>query len=76
MKEYTLEELSEYNGKNGKVYIAYDGQVYDVSDSYLWEDGIHQGIHDSGKDLTQEMDEAPHGPEIFKDYSVVGILKK
>ena len=22
MKEYTLEELSEYNGKNGKVYIA------------------------------------------------------
>lgn len=76
MKEYTLEELSEYNGKNGKVYIAYDGQVYDVSKSYLWEDGTHQGLHDSGMDLTQEMDEAPHGPEVFKDYPVVGTLKK
>ena len=39
MKEYTLEELAEYNGKNGKMYIAYQGQVYDVSNSYLWEDG-------------------------------------
>jgi predicted heme/steroid binding protein len=76
MKEYTLEELSEYNGKNGKVYIAYEGQVYDVSNSYLWEDGTHQGLHDSGKDLTQEMDESPHGPEVFKDYPVVGTLKK
>jgi predicted heme/steroid binding protein len=50
--------------------------VYDVSNSYLWEDGTHQGLHDSGKDLTQEMDESPHGPEVFKDYPVVGTLKK
>ena len=77
MKEYTLEELSEYNGKNGKVYIVYDGQVYDVSDSSLWEDGAHQGLHDSGQDLSDAMDnEAPHGPEVFKDYPVVGTLKK
>jgi predicted heme/steroid binding protein len=76
MKEYTLEELSEYNGKNGKVYIAYDGQVYDVSDSYLWEDGTHQGLHEAGEDLTEAMDEAPHGAETFKDYPVVGTLKK
>jgi predicted heme/steroid binding protein len=76
MKEFTLEELADYNGKNGKVYIAYDGQVYDVSESYMWEDGTHQGLHKAGQDLTDEMDEAPHGPEIFKDYSVVGTLKK
>ncbi|AAM30316.1 hypothetical protein MSMAT_0804 [Methanosarcina mazei TMA] len=76
MKEYTLEELSEFNGKNGKTYVVYDGQVYDVSNSYLWEDGTHQGLHESGKDLTEDMDEAPHGPEVFKDYPVVGTLKK
>ena len=61
MKEYTLEELSEYNGKNGKIYIAYQGKVYDVSDSSLWEGGIHQGLHDAGQDLSEAMDEAPTG---------------
>ncbi|WP_410507555.1 cytochrome b5 domain-containing protein [Methanosarcina hadiensis] len=76
MKEYTLEELAEYKGQNGKIYVVYDGQVYDVSDSYMWEDGTHQGLHESGQDLTQDMDEAPHGPEVFKDYEVVGTLKK
>jgi predicted heme/steroid binding protein len=76
MKEYTLEELAEYNGKNKKIYVGYEGQVYDVSDSYLWEGGTHQGLHDAGKDLTEDMDEAPHGPEIFKDSPVVGTLKK
>ncbi|MGI5992731.1 MAG: cytochrome b5 domain-containing protein [Methanosarcina sp.] len=76
MKEYTLEELEEYNGRDGKIYVAYQGQVYDVSDSYLWEGGAHQGLHDAGKDLTEEMDEAPHGPEVFKDYPVIGTLKE
>jgi predicted heme/steroid binding protein len=76
MKEYTLEELADYNGKNGKIYIAYQGQVYDVTNSYLWEDGVHQGLHDAGQDLTETMDEAPHGPEVFKDSTVVGTLKK
>lgn len=76
MKEYTLEELADYNGKNRKIYIAYQGQVYDVSDSSLWEGGTHQGLHDAGKDLTEAMDDAPHGPEMFKDYPVVGTLKE
>ena len=76
MKEYTREELEGYNGKNGKIYIAYQGQVYDVTDSSLWEGGNHQGLHDAGQDLTEAIDEAPHGPETFKDYPVVGTLKK
>ena len=75
MKEYTLEELANFNGKSGKVYIAFQGQVYDVTDSYLWEGGNHQGLHDAGLNLTKAMDEAPHGPEIFKDYPVIGTIK-
>jgi predicted heme/steroid binding protein len=77
MKEFTLEELAEYNGKEGKMYVAYNGKVYDVSESYLWEDGNHQGLHDAGQDLSESMDdEAPHDPEVLEDYPVVGTLKK
>ena len=76
MDEYTLEEIANLNGINGKVYIAYRGQIYDLSDSYLWKDGIHQGLHDSGQDLTETIDDAPHGSEVFKNFTVVGILKK
>lgn len=76
MREYTLEELAEYDGKNGKAYVAYQGQVYDVSDSNLWENGTHRDIHSAGKNLTEEMDDAPHGPEELKDYPVVGTLRE
>jgi predicted heme/steroid binding protein len=76
MKEYTLGELAGYNGKSGKIYIAHQGQVYDVTDSYLWEGGSHQGLHEAGQDLTEAMDESPHGPEVFKDYPVVGTVKE
>ena len=74
-KEYTLKELAEYNGKNGKTYVAYQGQVYDVSNSDLWKNGTHNG-HNSGKDLTEEMNKSPHRPEIIKGFPVVGTLKK
>jgi predicted heme/steroid binding protein len=75
MKEYTLKELAEYNGKNGKTYVAYQGKVYDVSDSDLWKNGTHNG-HNAGKDLTEEMNKSPHRPEIIKGFPVVGTLKK
>ena len=74
-KEYTLEELAEYNGTNGKAYVAYQGKVYDVSNSTLWTGGKHKG-HNAGKDLTEEMNKAPHGSEILNGFPVVGILKK
>jgi predicted heme/steroid binding protein len=75
IKEYTLNELAEYNGKNGKTYVAYQGKVYDVSNSDLWKGGIHKG-HTAGKDLTEELNKSAHGPDIIKGFPVVGTLKK
>lgn len=75
IKEYTLDELAQYNGKNGKTYVAYQGNVYDVSNSYLWKGGVHKG-HNAGKDLTEELDKAPHRSVVIKGYPVVGTLKK
>ena len=74
IEEFTLEELAKYNGKNVKAYIAYQGKVYDVSNSSFWKTGIHKG-HSAGTDLSGEMDKAPHGSEILKGFPVIGTLK-
>ncbi len=51
MGEFTEEELTKCNGKNGNpIHIAYKGKVYDVSDSFLWKDGKHQVLHNAGVD--------------------------
>jgi predicted heme/steroid binding protein len=74
-RKFTLEELEEYNGKNGKpAYIAYKGKVYDISDSDLWRDGEHMGMHQAGKDLTDELELAPHREEIFERAKLIGML--
>ncbi|MEM3437672.1 MAG: cytochrome b5 domain-containing protein [Nitrososphaerales archaeon] len=76
MKVFTKEELKEYNGKNGKpIYIAYKGKVYDVTESPLWEGGEHQFQHFAGKDLTIEIEGAPHGVEVLERFPIVGELK-
>lgn len=77
MKEFTLRELSGFNGKEGKpVYVALDGKVYDVSKSDLWSKGIHMNHHPSGNDLSDAISVAPHGKEVLERYPVVGSLKK
>jgi predicted heme/steroid binding protein len=74
-KKVTLQELQENNGKNGKpAYLAYKGKVYDVSDSSFWMDGDHMGMHDAGKDLSDELEMAPHRDETFKRVKFVGDL--
>lgn len=75
IKEFTLEELAQYDGKNGKAYVAYQGKVYDVSSSSLWTNGVHHG-HNAGKDLTNEMSNSPHGSRVLNDFPVVGTLKQ
>jgi predicted heme/steroid binding protein len=74
-KEFTLEELGQYDGKDGRpAYVAYKGKVYDVTGSYLWVDGDHQGEHAAGRDLTAEIGNAPHGEEELERVRLVGVL--
>lgn len=76
MRKLTREELRQHGGGNGlPVYIAYDGLVYDVSESYEWEMGEHQGAHEAGHDLTDEMGDAPHEPDVLERFPVVGELE-
>jgi predicted heme/steroid binding protein len=74
MKEFTLEELAGFNGKGGQpAYVAYQGVVYDVSDSAMWGDGDHEGVHFAGADLTKEHSDAPHDVYVT-DFPEVGRL--
>ena len=71
----TRAELAEKNGKNGKpAYIAYQGKVYDVSNSVFWMEGDHMGSHQAGKDLTSEMELAPHTEEVLNRAVLVGTI--
>lgn len=72
----TKKELKLFNGQNGaKAFIAYKGIVYDVTNSYLWSNGEHRGMHSAGEDLTDMLDAAPHGHGVFSDLKVVGTLE-
>jgi predicted heme/steroid binding protein/uncharacterized membrane protein len=73
MQQFTEEELRKYNGQDGMpAYIAYKGQVYDVSASKFWQNGSHFKKHFAGCDLTSEMANAPHSDEVFENYPCVG----
>jgi predicted heme/steroid binding protein len=76
MKEMTLEELAKFDGKKTRItYIAYQGKVYDITESPMFEDGVHFDLHSAGGDLTEEMDAAPHGDEVIERFSQVASLK-
>lgn len=76
MKTYSAEDLDRYNGENGNpAHIAYQGRVYDVTESKRWKAGNHMRRHKAGRDLTQEMQAAPHGAEVLERFPQVGEIK-
>ncbi len=75
VRVFTLNELNYYNGKNGRrAYVAYKGDVYDVTGSFHWKNGSHWVIHEAGLDLTEEMNNAPHFEDLLLKFKVVGKL--
>jgi len=71
----TSEELKQYDGRDGrKAYVAVSGKIYDVSDSPLWSNGDHQGEHQAGCDLTEELKTAPHVRTVVERFAVVDNL--
>ncbi len=48
--------------------------MYDVSSGFLWRGGKHQVLHHAGEDLTDSLEQAPHGPDLLERFPVVGTL--
>jgi predicted heme/steroid binding protein/uncharacterized membrane protein len=77
MQEFDIAELEKFDGSNGRpVYVAYQGKVYDISNSKLWKNGLHMKRHHAGQDLTVDIQGAPHEPDVLERYPQVGTLKQ
>ena len=76
LKTYTRSQLALRNGQDrDEIWVAYQGVIYDVTRSRLWQRGNHYE-HWAGQDLTRELDEdAPHIATVFDKFPVIGRLK-
>jgi len=73
----TKTELAKHDGRDGRpAYIAVNGTIYDVTASPLWTVGDHQGSHQAGHDLTEELKSAPHVRAVVERFPVVGRLEE
>jgi predicted heme/steroid binding protein len=71
----TLEQLAQFDGKDGrKAYFAYQGEIFDATDSPLWKNGSHMGRHQAGCDLTEVLGQAPHNEDKVTAMTKVGAL--
>jgi predicted heme/steroid binding protein len=62
-----LAELRQHDGESGRrMYVAFRGVVYDVTDCPKWRTGMHEQLHFPGQDLTGELPDAPHASEVFQ----------
>jgi len=70
------DELKKYDGKDGRpAYIAYKGNIYDVTNSKLWKNGSHVNRHFAGEDLSHQMAVAPHADDVMSRYKIVDTLE-
>lgn len=71
---YTKSQLALRNGQDKpQIWIAYLGNIYDVTESRLWLRGKHYE-HWAGQDLTAELQDAPHTEAVFEKFKIIGKL--
>lgn len=76
----TLEEVAKHTGRDGNsCWVAVDDTVYEISGFVQWADGVHSpsgGRARCGKDLSEVINESPHGKSKLKYLKEVGPFKR
>jgi 2-oxoglutarate ferredoxin oxidoreductase subunit beta len=76
LRLFTFDELQHFDGIAGRpIYIGYKGKVYDLSPSPLFQGEKRMRCHIAGKDLTKDIEIAPHGEDLVFKFPTVGRLK-
>jgi predicted heme/steroid binding protein len=77
-RSFTAEELARYDGVDGhQCLVAVDGDVYLIEGFALWSMGRHTpsgGRARCGLDLSDVIDESPHGESKLRLLKKVGSL--
>ena len=72
---YTRTQLALRNGQDKpQVWVAFNGFIYDVTESRLWKNGMHYE-HWAGQDLTEELADAPHTESVFLRFKRIGQIR-
>lgn len=75
LPEYSKAQLALRNGQDRpEIWVAYQGYIYDLSQSRLWKNGKHYE-HWAGQDLSQELGDAPHTAAVFEKFEAIAKLK-
>ncbi len=75
LPEYSKAQLALRNGQDRpEIWVAYQGYIYDMSQSRLWKNGKHYE-HWAGQDLSQELGDAPHTAAVFEKFEAIAKLK-
>lgn len=76
----TLNEVQKHTGKDGNsCWVVVDDTVYEISGFVQWVDGVHTpsgGKARCGKDLSEVINESPHGKSKLKYLKEVGPFKR
>ena len=68
--------LAQFDGTESRAaYVGYKDKIYDMSQSEFWKDGIHYGRHKAGEDLTDMLNQAPHGEDKILAMPMVGEIQ-
>jgi len=77
-RSFTIEELAQHDGKDdNQCLVAVDGDIYLIEGFTLWAMGEHVpsgGQARCGYDLTDVIDESPHGRSKLQLLRNVGTL--
>jgi arsenite oxidase small subunit len=76
-KKFSSADLQKFDGLDGRpLYIVYKGKIYDLSESKLWPQGKHLGMHTRSQNLTEAIKSAPHGEDNVFRFPLIGELEE